>query len=178
VITAEEKREAQAYAIERLEAVGIVLTVDEREAIEVADFGLSNLRETGLQLLVYVNTDRHCAKELVLYPGQTCPEHRHPPVDGTPGKEETFRCRQGLVYLYVEGEPTREPACTPARGAYTVKHEIRLAPGEQHTIPADTLHWFRAGPDGAVISEFSTASHDEHDVFSDPRVHRATVVGG
>ncbi len=47
-------------------------------------------------MLVYVNTDRYCAKELVLYPGQTCPEHRHPPFDGTPGKEETFRCRRGL----------------------------------------------------------------------------------
>jgi D-lyxose ketol-isomerase len=177
VITAEEKREAQVYAVERLEAAGIVLTQQERGAIEVADFGLSNLRETGLQLLVYVNTDRHCAKELVLYPGQTCPEHRHPPVEGTPGKEETFRCRQGLVYLYVEGEPTPEADCTPPPGAYTVKHEIRLGPGEQHTIPADTLHWFRAGPDGAVISEFSTASRDEHDAFSDPRLRRATVVG-
>jgi D-lyxose ketol-isomerase len=176
VITAAEKREAQAYAVERLEAAGIVLTERERENVEVADFGLSNLREAGLQLVVYVNTDRHCAKELVLYPGQTCPEHRHPPFAGTPGKEETFRCRQGLVYLYVEGEPTPDRACTPPPGAYTVSHEIRLGPGEQHTIPANTLHWFRAGPEGAVVSEFSTASRDEHDVFTDPRVQRATLV--
>jgi len=171
----EEKREAQAYAAERLQAAGIALTAREREEIEVADFGLSNLRETGLQLLVYVNTDRHCAKELVLYPGQTCPEHRHPPFEGTPGKEETFRCRQGLVYLYVEGEPTPEPAITPPPGAYTVKHEIRLGPGEQHTIPANTLHWFQAGPEGALVSEFSTASRDEHDVFTDQRVRRVPV---
>jgi D-lyxose ketol-isomerase len=177
VITAAEKREAQAYAVERLEAAGIVLTERERETIEVADFGLSNLRETGLQLLVYVNAERHCAKELVLYPRQACPEHRHPPFEGTPGKEETFRCRQGLVYLYVAGEPTPAPAFAPPPGAYTVKHEIRLGPGEQHTVPANTLHWFCAGPEGAVISEFSTASRDEHDVFTDARVQRATVVG-
>ena len=87
-----------------------MLAEEERAAIEVADFGLSRLREIGLQLLVYVNTDRYCAKELVLYPGQTCPEHRHPPFDGTPGKEETFRCRRGLVQLYVEGEGARAPA--------------------------------------------------------------------
>jgi D-lyxose ketol-isomerase len=178
VITRQEQREAQAYAAAQLEAAGIVLGEEERERIEVADLGLSRLRETGLQLLVYVNTDRYCAKELVLYPGQTCPEHRHPPFEGTPGKEETFRCRRGLVYLYVEGEPTPEPACEPPPGVYTVRHELVLRPGQQHTIPPGTLHWFRAGPDGAVVSEFSTASRDELDEFSDDRLLRSTVVEG
>lgn len=158
MITAAEQREAQEYALARLAELGIVVREDER--IEVADFGLSNLREVGLQLLVYVNTARHCAKELVLYAGQTCPEHRHPPFDGTPGKEETFRCRAGVVHLWVEDR------------------ELVLHPGDQFTIPADTLHRFRAGPDGAVVSEFSTASRDELDVFTDPRVRRETVVTG
>jgi D-lyxose ketol-isomerase len=158
VITREEQEEAQAYAAERLEAAGITLTDAERARIEVADFGLSRLREIGLQLLVYVNTDRYCAKELVLYPGQVCPEHRHPPFDGTPGKEETFRCRTGTVTLVVAGE------------------EIALAPGDQYTIPPDTLHWFQAGPEGAVVSEFSSTSRDELDVFTDPAVERGTVV--
>lgn len=159
MITRDEQRAAQAYAAEQLAAAGIELTAVERDAIEVADFGLSRLRESGLMLLVYVNTDRYCAKELVLYPGQHCPEHRHPPFDGTPGKEETFRCRRGLVTLLVAGE------------------EIALRPGEQFTIPPDTLHSFTAGPDGAVVSEFSSASRDELDVFTDPAVERATVVG-
>jgi D-lyxose ketol-isomerase len=176
VITRAEQREAQEYAVARLEETGVVLRDEERRSIEVADFGLGRLRETGLQLLVYVNTDRHCAKELVLYPGQTCAEHLHPPFDGAPGKEETFRCRRGVVYLYVEGEPAREPACTPPPGAYTVFHEIVLQPGEQHTIPPNTRHWFQAGPEGAVVSEFSTASRDELDVFTDPDVRRDTVV--
>jgi D-lyxose ketol-isomerase len=177
VITRDELQDAQRYATERLAETGIVLTDDERDSIEVADFGLSRLDETGLQLLVYVNTERYCAKELVLRPGQTCPEHRHPPFDGTPGKEETFRCRSGLVYLYVEGEPTSSPTCTPPPGAYTVRHEIELRPGMQHTIPPGTLHWFQAGPEGAVVSEFSTASRDELDEFTDERVARETVVG-
>jgi len=159
VITERELREAQAYAAERLDAAGIALTDAERESIEVADFGLSRLREIGLQLLVYVNADRYCAKELVLYPGQTCPEHRHPPFDGTPGKQETFRCRTGLVHLYVADE------------------EIVLRPGEQFTIPPDTLHRFQAGPEGAVVSEFSSTSRDDLDVFTDPDVKRSTVVG-
>lgn len=158
MITRDEQRDAQAYAAEQLAAAGVVLTDEERARIEVADFGLSRLRETGLQLLVYVNTDRYCAKELVLYPGQTCPEHRHPPFDGTPGKEETFRCRSGLVTLVVDGE------------------EIVLRPGGQYTIPPDTVHWFQAGPEGAVVSEFSSTSRDDLDVFTDPAVQRGTVL--
>jgi D-lyxose ketol-isomerase len=54
--------------------------------------------------------------------------------------------------------------------------ELELVPGDQFTIPPDTLHWFRAGPEGAVVTEFSSASRDELDVFSDPAVQRATVV--
>lgn len=155
-----EHSQAQAYAAEQLRAAGIVLTEAECEAIEVADFGLGRLRETGLQLHVYVNTDRYCAKELVLYPGQACPEHRHPPFDGTPGKEETFRCRRGSVELDVAGE------------------RLVLRPGDQVTIPPDTLHWFRAGDEGAVVSEFSSTSRDELDVFTDPQIVRAPVVEG
>ena len=159
MISADEQREAQAYAAERLAAAGIVLTESDRKSIEVADFGLGRLREIGLQLLVYVNTDRCCAKELVLYPGQRCPEHRHPPFGGTPGKEETFRCRAGSVTLDVDGE------------------ETVLHPGEQRTIPPDTLHWFRAGPEGAVVSEFSSTSRDDLDVFTDPAIRRTPELG-
>lgn len=158
MITRDEQRAAQVYAVEELEAAGIALTASERDAIEVADFGLSRLREQGLMLLVYVNTDRYCAKELVLYPHQECPEHRHPPFDGTPGKEETFRCRRGAVTLRIDGR------------------ELVLQPGDQLTIPPNTLHSFRAGPEGAVVSEFSSTSRDELDVFTDPNVRRETVV--
>ena len=91
--------------------------------LEVADFGLGELDRSGLQLLTYLNTDRCCAKELLMTPGQTCPEHRHPPVGGQPGKEETFRCRWGTVILYVSGEPAASPRCRPPAGSeeyYTV----------------------------------------------------------
>jgi D-lyxose ketol-isomerase len=36
---------------------------EERQRIEVTDFGLGRLYEIGLQLIVYVNIDRYCAKE-------------------------------------------------------------------------------------------------------------------
>jgi D-lyxose ketol-isomerase len=180
VLTREELGAARERAAGVLAGAGVVLTSDERSAIEVADFGLSQLDEIGLQLVVYVNTDRVCAKELVLFPRQTCPEHRHPPVGDSPGKEETFRCRSGVVYLYVEGTPTTSPACQPPAAdadAFTVRHEIELRPGEQHTISPNVLHWFQAGDEGAVVSEFSTMSTDEFDAFTDPSIGRATVIG-
>ena len=180
MLTQAEITAARDRAADVLAESGIVLTPDERADIEVADFGLSRLDEIGLQLVVYVNTDRVCAKELVLFPRQTCPEHRHPPVEDSPGKEETFRCRSGVVYLYVEGSPTATPACRPPPSggdAFTVWREIELRPGEQHTIEPNVLHWFQAGDEGALVSEFSTMSTDELDVFTDPRIGRATVIG-
>ena len=154
------------------EKANIIITDDEKERIELTDLGLNDPLHTGLQLLTYVNTDRYCAKEMVLFPCQTCPEHRHPPVCGKEGKEETFRCRWGEVYLYVEGEETPDRRAVPPDGVYTVFHEIILRPGMQYTIYPNTKHWFQAGPDGAVISEFSTKSRDESDIFSDPRIVR------
>jgi D-lyxose ketol-isomerase len=171
-MTTVDESAAREYAAEQLAAAGVVLAEGEHGTIEVADFGLGRLHELGLQLFVYVNTDRYCAKELVLLPGQTCPEHRHPPFEGTPGKEETFRCRRGLVYLYVEGDPVTEPTCDYA-GPHTAASEVVLRPGEQHTIPPNTLHWFQAGPEGAVVSEFSSTSRDDLDVFTDPQIRRA-----
>lgn len=157
----------------------IVITPQERERIEIADFGLGDYERTGLGILVYVNTDRVCAKELAMLPGQTCPEHRHPMVAGRPGKEETFRCRWGAVYLYVPGAPAAKPRGKPPAGrerTYTVWHEVVLEPGDQYTLMPDTLHWFQAGPEGAVVSEFSTRSTDEADVFTDPDITRAPEV--
>jgi D-lyxose ketol-isomerase len=92
-----------------------------------------------------------------------------------PGKEETFRCRWGTVYLYVSGSPAGAPACRPPAGSeayYTVAHEVCLKPGEQYTLFPDTRHWFQAGPEGAIVSEFSTRSTDDQDRFADSRIMR------
>lgn len=162
----------QARAAAFFDKAGIILTEQEKECIEIADFGLNALEQTGLQLVTYINTQRVCAKEMVLLPRQTCPEHLHPDVAGTLGKEETFRCRWGKVYLYVEGDATSPLRCTPPSGSYTVSHEVVLEPGQQYTIYPNTRHWFQGGEQGAVVSEFSTRSTDENDVFTDVRIIR------
>jgi D-lyxose ketol-isomerase len=175
MITRSQVQSAQDRAVQMLERAGIIITPEERRNIEVAELGLGELEKTGLELVVYINTDRYCAKELVLFPRQTCPEHRHPDMAGIPGKMETFRCRWGSVWLYVEGEPTRDRGGRPPAGSeayYTVFNEIKLNAGEQFTIPPNTLHWFQASEEGAIVSEFSSTSRDESDVFTDPRIRR------
>ena len=78
---------------------------------------------------MYINTDRYCAKDLVIFPGQTCPEHKHPPVGEAPGKMETFRCRYGTVYLYVEGEetlPRKSQVPAGSEAYYTSRDELDI----------------------------------------------------
>ena len=175
MLTESEREAARAAARRYFTLAQVALTESESAGIEVADFGLGELHATGLQLVAYVNTERVCAKELVLFPGQTCPEHRHPAVGADAGKEETFRCRWGTVFLYVSGAPAATARCAPPSGrehTYTVWHEVELRPGDQYTIAPDTLHWFQAGAEGTVVSEFSTRSRDELDVFTDASIVR------
>jgi D-lyxose ketol-isomerase len=181
VISQEQYASVAERSVQMLEQAGIVLTPEERARLEVVDFGLGELEKTGLGIVVYVNTDRVCAKELVMLPHQTCPEHWHPTLGGRLGKEETFRCRWGTVYLYVPGAPAAQPACRPPEGSeayYTVRHEVWLKPGEQYTLFPDTRHWFQAGPEGAIVSEFSTRSTDDQDMFADPRIKRMPETSG
>ncbi len=112
MLTRQQLVRAQARARDYLDHAGIVLTEEEANNIEVADFGLDEPEITGLELVVYINTERVCAKELVLFPRQTCPEHRHPPIGNEPGKEETFRCS------------ARYPALVPGRRRR--RHRLRV----------------------------------------------------
>lgn len=177
--------EAVQRTLHFLQQAEIVLTEDEKQSIEIATFGLPDYPLSGLQLLTYVNSPRYCAKELVLFPRQTCPEHLHPPFNGTPGKQETFRCRWGEVYLFVDDESlTPNDASGPAtcvvpEGSeewYTCHRYVLLRAGEQYTIAPNTRHWFQAADSGAVVSEFSSESRDELDIFIDPRINRLAGV--
>jgi D-lyxose ketol-isomerase len=176
MLSRSEFAKAQARAARMLAAAGIVITKEERAGIEVADFGLGDLERTGLEIVLYANNDRYCAKELIMFGRQTCPEHRHPPAGGGAGKMETFR-----VYLYVEGSATPKIKARITKGDekwYGVFHEVKLTAGQQYTIAPNTLHWFQAGERGAIVSEFSSTSRDESDVFTDARIRRVPEVEG
>lgn len=97
------------------------------------------------------------------------------PNGGIPGKMETFRYRWGKAWLYIEGTPSENCQAHAPTGTemhYTIFYEIELNPGEQFIISPDTFHWFQAGDEGAVVSEFSSTSRDDLDIFTDPRIKR------
>ena len=177
----EDAERARVEAARMLEAARIIITPAERAAMEVADFGLDDPEHYALEVVIYENNERYCAKELILLPRRICPEHYHPPVPGQhPGKQETFRCRSGEVYLNVSGPASPHPkARVPKKDApyFTIHHEIVLQTGDQYTLPPNSLHWFQAGPDGVVVSEFSTQSRDDLDIFTDPEIVRTPVYG-
>ena len=176
----DEAQKIREKACQILMNAHIVLTKEERKNMEVADCGFGDIENLGLQAVTYVNTDRYCAKEIILLPGQFFPEHYHPPINkDNRGKQETFRCRWGKVLLYVQGEPTPKPETRISdkyRPYLTAWKEVELRPGDQYTIAPDVKHWFQAGEKGAVVSEFSSTSIDEKDVFTDPRVKRMPTI--
>jgi D-lyxose ketol-isomerase len=171
--------EAQLRAADLIRKTGVHVREDELKRIDVADMGLSELEESGVQILTLVDTEKIAVKLLVLLPNQIEPEHLHPRIEEYPGKEETIRLEWGELYLYGPGEPTPNPrGCPPAhrRHTYTVWHEYWLRPGDQVTFEPGTPHWFQAGPEGAVMWSFSTKVIDVMDVFTDPEVKRTTVI--
>jgi len=177
MITTAQRAQYLQQILTLLDAQHIALAPHERQHIELADFALAHFPLSGLGILVYINNDRYCAKEIIMLPRQTCPEHRHPPFQNNPGKTETFRCRRGIVHLFVPGTRTENPNAQPPQGSeggghYSVFHQITLHPGDQYTIPPNTPHWFQSGPEGAIVSEFSSPSRDDLDIFTDPRIKR------
>ncbi len=177
MITKNEYKKAVTATLAELRKAKIRITDAEKSRIEVVDFGLGALSEIGLQILTYINTKKVCAKELIMFPYQICPQHRHVTSLGREAKEETFRCRKGTVYLYVEGEPeTNKKGRISALLKTNVFKEIILRPGDQYTILPGSWHWFQAGGIGAIVSEFSTASSDDTDEFFDQDIIRETKV--
>ncbi len=71
---------ARLLAVEVLEKAHIPLSEADKQGLQIWDFGLQSLSRYGIQIIEYINNDRYCARQLVMLPGQTVPEHRHPPI--------------------------------------------------------------------------------------------------
>jgi len=178
MITRTECENAQKRAAEMIRDAGIRMKEEEISRIAVADFGLSNLEAEGGQILTFFATDRVSAKVIALFPGQTLPEHWHPPVEDDPGKQEIIRIIDGTAYFCIPGDDTLKSAKIPAgkEDFYTCRHEIVMKMGDQLILEPGTVHWFQAGDEGAVMYSFSTCVRDVLDGFTDPDVERQTVI--
>jgi len=178
MITRAEQKAAQERAAQMIVQSGIRITEEEKNRIEVVDFGLSHLEIEGVQVLTLVQTERISVKVLAMLPNQTEPEHWHPPVGDDPGKEETIRVVSGTVYFYVQGENTFNQGFL-VKGKekyYTLMHEIILNPGDQITFHPGEKHWFQARDEGAVMYSFSSVARDALDQFTDPDIVRTVKV--
>jgi D-lyxose ketol-isomerase len=157
---------------------GLFLKDSEIELIEVADFGLSNPESEGAQIFTFVQTNRYAAKIIALCPGQTLPEHWHPPVGEDPGKQETIRVAGGRLYLYTDGPDTiRAGRIVPGKDTvYSARHEQVLDAGDARTFQPGEKHWFQGGPEGVALYSFSSVVRDTLDGFTDPAIRRTTEI--
>lgn len=178
MIKRSEVKTAQKRAFEMMLAAGIAVRDEERDAIAVADFGLSRLGEFGGEILTLVETARYGAKIIVLFPGQILPEHWHPPVEEDPGKEETVRTAWGTLLLYTDGDNTLSEGFIPPgkEAAFSCLHERVMKPGDQVTFRPGEKHWFQGGDEGCVVYSFSSVVRDVLDGFTDPEIVRSTRI--
>lgn len=178
MITRTELKKSCDKALRMIDEAGVHLSEPERRKITAADFGLSRLRNEGIQILTLFETARVAGKILVFLPYQTIPEHWHPAVGEDPGKEEIIRAISGDLYFYIPGENSIKHGFIVAgkENYYTMRNEVILLPGEQLILAPGTKHWFQAGEKGAVMYSFSTTVRDILDQFTDPDVVRETTI--
>ena len=178
MISRKEYIKAQIKAGKMFRDSGLRISDKEIDNIEVADFGLSDLKNEGAQILTFFSTDRVSAKVIALFPNQTLPEHQHTAIGTDPGKEETVRAIEGTLYLYIPGDDTLKCGFVPKgkNEVFTVRHEIIMKSGDQITLKPGTKHWFQSGSKGTVMYSISSTAVDAMDPFTDPDIVRFTKI--
>jgi len=142
----------------------------------VSDFGLGRFTEVGLGVIIWCGDEKYgyTGLDIFLLPGQVIPEHWHVRVGDIPEKMESWLVRHGEVYACVEGPdtPNRRARLSSADAAhFAVKNERTLRVGDVAGITRPMeKHWMQAGPQGAIVSEFSTFHTGEAVRFTDPKV--------
>ncbi len=139
------------------------------------DFGLGNFLEAGMGGILWVNKKDHnyFGHEIFLLPGQAIPEHRHVATD-VACKMEGWQPRYGMIYLFGEGAASGDikEAIPPMHKEYAKTHCVgMLKPGEVAGLTKpEEWHFMKAGPEGAIVTEYATY-HDGKGVrFSHPKV--------
>ena len=140
------------------------------ETLTLNDFGLGNLRKEGFIFIDILQSARLRITLLILLPGQTLPQHIHPPYDDETGKEETLRVIYGRTGVYVAGSDKSKSVRIPAgkEAYYTVFEEVVLKPGEQYSVEPGIEHWFQGGQEGSVNICFQNRVDENKNIFLDP----------
>ncbi len=159
-----------------LQKHGYIINDNLRKNMWVSDFGLGKFDEIGMAGMFWVDDPKnnYAALEMILLPGQMVPQHRHERTAAAAPKMESWHVRYGTVYAYGEGVATPKPAVTvPAaeKPHTTVFHETVLRAGDVTGISKPLeLHWMKAGPEGAFMTEYSTYHDGKAVKFTDPKI--------
>jgi D-lyxose ketol-isomerase len=141
------------------------------------DFGMGKFMEIGMAGIFWVNNLEHnyFGHEIYLLPGQSIPEHKHVATALAGPKLEAWQLRHGSVTLYAEGDaspgvekriPPSHLECAKAR-----KEQALNESGEMGQLAApEQWHWMKAGPNGAIVTEYATYHDGEGLRFSHPDV--------
>jgi len=181
MITRKQLIQSQELGRELLKKTGIFFKSGELNQITVVDFGLSDLKTFGAQILTLLNSEMISVKLIALHSFQILPEHWHPKVRKYSGKEEILRVEWGEMYSYSIGKSIKNPqAVIPKEKIHCFNnwHETIMKPGDQIAFPPTTPHWFQAGPQGVVVWSFSTKVLYMQDEFIDREINRETIISG
>jgi D-lyxose ketol-isomerase len=146
------------------------------DAFWVLDFGLGKFTEVGMGGIFWINDQRddYLLHDIWLLPNQMIPEHYHVKTDKVAAKMEAWLVRHGTDYFGSEGEPSPgiEEIIPPShKECAKAKHVVLKGPGEVVKLEvAESRHWQKAGPEGAIVTEVATY-HDMGALrFSHPQI--------
>jgi D-lyxose ketol-isomerase len=145
------------------------------------DFNLGKFSEIGMGGIFYINDERddYLLHDIWLLPGQSIPEHYHIKLEATddkPGvaaKMEAWLVRHGSAYFFAEaGEPTDDCAglIPPSHKECSKVKNVKLwGPGGVVKLEvAESRHFMKAGPEGAIVTEVATFHSMDALRFSHP----------
>ncbi|NDR56342.1 hypothetical protein [Aliiruegeria sabulilitoris] len=140
----------------------------------VKDFNIGDFAFSGLAGIFWFSDPDYnlSGHEMFLLPNQAIPEHWHVGTEVTGPKLEAWHVRHGEIFTYAEGEPTEgaDADIPPShRGCTHALKRTRVGVGEVARLSAPAeRHWMRAGPNGAIVTEYAT-HHDHNGLrFSHP----------
>lgn len=146
------------------------------EEFWVADFNLKNFVDVGMAGIFWIINTKHkyTGVEMFLLPGQSIPEHWHVATKDASTKFESCHVRYGSITLFTEGEAKPDVADRIPqyqREIVKARKEKVLNPGEIGFAEKEgEKHWFKAGPEGAIMTEYATVHDGDGVRFSDPSI--------
>ena len=111
--------------------------------------------------------------DIWLLPGQSIPEHYHIKTDKVAPKMEAWLVRHGSAYFFAEaGDPTDDCAglIPPSHKECSKVKNVKLwGPGGVVKLEvAESRHFMKAGPEGAIVTEVATYHSMDALRFSHP----------